>query len=86
MTVVAEGPGVTDVPGDSVAEGRAVGVVLARGDGEAVRVAAGSGFEERIVKVGMRGVALLEITEGLSEGDKVLLLDGAGNGEGTPAR
>ena len=75
--VVGEAKGVLSVP---------KGTVFQRGDAEAVRLATNGGFEERIVKVGMRGVALLEITEGLSEGDKVLLLDGAGSGEGTPAR
>lgn len=77
MAVVGESKGVLTVP---------KGTVFQRGEGEAVRVANDSGFEERMVKVGVRGVTLLEITEGLSEGDKVLLLSGSGDGEGTPGR
>lgn len=77
MAVVGEAKGALSVP---------KGAVFQRGDAEAVRVATNDGFEERLVKVGVRGVALLEIAEGLSEGDKVLLLDGAGSGEGASAR
>jgi membrane fusion protein (multidrug efflux system) len=62
------------------------GAVFQRGDGDAVRVAVDSGFEERVVNVGLRGAALVEITDGLSEGDQVLLLDAAGNIEKAPAR
>lgn len=77
MAVVGEAKGVLSVP---------KGAVFQRGDAEAVRVATNDGYEERMVKVGMRGVTVLEITEGLSEGDKVLLLNGAERSEGTPAR
>ena len=75
--VVAESQGALSLP---------KGAVFQRGDGDAVRVSTGSGFEERKVQVGLRGSALVEITEGLAEGDQVLLLDAAGNIEKAPAR
>ena len=75
--VVAESKGALSLP---------KGAVFQRGDGDAVRVSTGSGFEERKVQVGLRGSALVEITEGLAEGDQVLLLDAAGNIEKAPAR
>ena len=75
--VVAESKGALSLP---------KGAVFQRGDGDAVRVSTGSGFEERKVQVGLRGSARVEITEGLAEGDQVLLLDAAGNIEKAPDR
>lgn len=75
--VLREAKGVLSVP---------KGSILQRGDAEAVRVAVEKGFEERAVKVGLRGLEQVEITEGLAEGEKVLLLNPAGNNDGAPAR
>ncbi|MDX6804579.1 efflux RND transporter periplasmic adaptor subunit [Terrihabitans rhizophilus] len=44
------------------------------------RVAAGSGVEERPVEIGVKNRVTAEIRSGLSEGDKVLVNDGAAGG------
>ncbi len=75
--VLREAKGVLFVPNGSI---------IRRGDAEVVRVTTDKGFEERPVKVGLRGLTQAEITEGLAEGEKVLLLDAGDNNVGAPAR
>lgn len=75
--VLREAKGVLSVP---------KGSIIRRGVAEVVRVRTDKGFEERVVKVGLRGLNQAEVTEGLAEGEEVLLLNPAENNDGAPAR
>jgi RND family efflux transporter MFP subunit len=75
--VVREAKGVLTAP---------TGAVFQRGEGDAVRVATEKGFEERTVQVGLRGMSAVEITSGLAEGERVLLLNAAGSSTEAPTQ
>jgi membrane fusion protein (multidrug efflux system) len=69
QAVVGEAAGILVVPKNAL---------IPRDGREFVRVPTESGYEEREVRVGMRGLDTVEVLGGISEGEKVLAFDVAG--------